>query len=161
MTHWLFRNMLCNFQTFGNFPGFFLALIFLILLWLKNSSILYYNWRIITLQYCDGFCHALTWIGHRYTCVPLSWTCLPPPSTPSAQVVTKHWHWVPCFMHWTWTGLPFYSILFDVLRFISWFNLSCMLKNMPLRRICILCWVVCRAGWECLSSLLYPCWFSF
>ena len=30
----------------------------------------YFNWRMIALQYCDGFCHTSTWIGHRYTCFP-------------------------------------------------------------------------------------------
>ena len=29
----------------------------------------YFNWRIITLQYCDGFCHPSAWISHRYTYV--------------------------------------------------------------------------------------------
>ena len=24
----------------------------------------------MTLQYCGGFCHALTWISHGCTCVP-------------------------------------------------------------------------------------------
>ena len=28
------------------------------------------NWRLVTLQYCGGFCHTLTWISHGYTCVP-------------------------------------------------------------------------------------------
>ena len=37
------------------------------------------NWRLIKLQYC-GFCHTSTWISHRCTCVPLSWTPLPPPT---------------------------------------------------------------------------------
>ena len=32
----------------------------------------------MTLQYCDGFCPTLTWIGHRYTCVP---PILNPPPT--------------------------------------------------------------------------------
>ena len=31
---------------------------------------IYFNWRLITLQYCSGFCHTLTWISHRYTRVP-------------------------------------------------------------------------------------------
>ena len=31
---------------------------------------IYFNWRLITLQYCSGFCHTLTWISHRCTCVP-------------------------------------------------------------------------------------------
>ena len=30
---------------------------------------IYFDWRKITLQYCDVFCHTSTWIGHRYTCV--------------------------------------------------------------------------------------------
>ena len=31
---------------------------------------IYFNWRLITLQYCSGFCHTLTWISHGWTCVP-------------------------------------------------------------------------------------------
>ena len=29
-----------------------------------------FNWRLITLQYCSGFCHTLTIISHGCTCVP-------------------------------------------------------------------------------------------
>ena len=25
---------------------------------------IYFNWRLITLQYCSGFCHTLIWISH-------------------------------------------------------------------------------------------------
>ena len=32
--------------------------------------LLFINWRLITLQYCSGFCHTLTWISHGYTCIP-------------------------------------------------------------------------------------------
>ena len=31
---------------------------------------IFISWRLITLQYCSGFCHALTWISHEFTCVP-------------------------------------------------------------------------------------------
>ena len=31
---------------------------------------IFISWRLITLQYCRGFCHTLTWISHRFTCVP-------------------------------------------------------------------------------------------
>ena len=42
-----------------------------------------FNWRIIALQYCVGFCHMSARISHRYTCVP-SFLKLPPtPSHPS------------------------------------------------------------------------------
>ena len=27
-------------------------------------------WRLITLQYCSGFCHTLTRISHGFTCAP-------------------------------------------------------------------------------------------
>ena len=30
------------------------------------------SWRLITLQYCSGFCHTLMWISHGFTCVPHS-----------------------------------------------------------------------------------------
>ena len=38
--------------------------------------------RIITLKYCDGFCHTSIWIGHGYTCVPSILNSFPPPSPP-------------------------------------------------------------------------------
>ena len=31
---------------------------------------IYFSWRLITLSYCSGFCHTLTWINHGCTCVP-------------------------------------------------------------------------------------------
>ena len=31
---------------------------------------LVFNWRLISLQYCGGFCHPFTWISHECTCVP-------------------------------------------------------------------------------------------
>ena len=31
---------------------------------------MYFNWRLIILQYCGGFCHILTWISHGCTCAP-------------------------------------------------------------------------------------------
>ena len=52
------------------------------------------SWRLITLQYCSGFCHTLKWISHGFTCVPhpdpLSHLPLHPlpPGPPRAQVRT-------------------------------------------------------------------------
>ena len=34
-------------------------------------SFVYIGWRLITLQYCSGFCHTLTWIVHGFACVSL------------------------------------------------------------------------------------------
>ena len=46
--------------------------------------LIYFNWRLITSQYCDGFCHTLTWISHRCTCVshPQTSSHLPPHPIP-------------------------------------------------------------------------------
>ena len=47
--------------------------------------IFFISWRLITLQYCSGFCHTLTCISHGYTCIYMyspSRSPLPPPSPP-------------------------------------------------------------------------------
>ena len=62
------------------------------------------SWRLITLQYCSGFCHTLTWISHGFTCIPHPDTPshLPlhpiPPGLPSAPGPSA------CLMHPTWAG---------------------------------------------------------
>ena len=44
--------------------------------WLNQGTLLvlylpiYFNWRLITLQYCSVFCHTSTWISHGCICVP-------------------------------------------------------------------------------------------
>ena len=34
------------------------------------KNFIYFNWRLIILQYCNGFCHTLTWISHGCPRVP-------------------------------------------------------------------------------------------
>ena len=46
--------------------------------WFFFSLFICFNWRIITLRQCDGFCHTSVWISLRYTCVP---SILNPPPT--------------------------------------------------------------------------------
>ena len=41
----------------------------------SKASILFFSFifisgRLITLQYCSGFCHTLTWISHGFTSIP-------------------------------------------------------------------------------------------
>ena len=70
----------------------------------KKIFHLFYYLRLITLQYCSGFCHTLTWISHGFTCVPYP----DPPShlpphpiplgLPSAPALST------CFMHPTWAS---------------------------------------------------------
>ena len=59
---------------------------------------IYFNWRLITLQYCGGFCHTLTWISHGCTCVshPGPPSHLPhhsiPQGCPSTSVLSSVFH---------------------------------------------------------------------
>ena len=54
--------------------------------------IIFISWRLITLQYCSGFCHTLTWISHGFTCVPHPepLSHLPPHPIPSLWVIPVH-----------------------------------------------------------------------
>ena len=58
--------------------------------------IIFISWRLITLQYCSGFCHTLTWIHHGCACVahPEPPSHLPPhpiplghPSAPAPSIL--------------------------------------------------------------------------
>ena len=67
-------------------------------------SFIFISWKLITLQYCSGFCHTLTWISHGFTCVPHPdppSRLLPDPiplGLPSAPALST------CLMHPTWAG---------------------------------------------------------
>ena len=49
---------------------------------LKFFSFVFISWRLITLQYCSGFCHTLTRISHGFACVPHPG---PPPTSLSTR----------------------------------------------------------------------------
>ena len=49
--------------------------------------LIYFNWRLITLQYCSCFCHTLTRISHGCTCVSPSWM---PPHLPPHPIPQVH-----------------------------------------------------------------------
>ena len=53
------------FTTQGLNPGLLHSRRILFFFWF-----IFISWRLITLQYCSGFCHTLTWISHGFTCVP-------------------------------------------------------------------------------------------
>ena len=52
----IFLQLLCPFNFFSFFSIFYLFILI--------------SWRLITLLYCSGFCHTLTWISIGYTCIP-------------------------------------------------------------------------------------------
>ena len=88
---WLVRFSLSSLYHFILFLFFFFSFIFI-------------SWTLITLQYCSGFCHTLTWISHGFTCVPHPDppSFLPPHpiplGLPSAPALST------CLMHPIWAG---------------------------------------------------------
>ena len=93
---WKRLSFFCNIYQFIFYIFFFFSFIFI-------------SWRLITLQYCSGFCHTLTWISHGFTCVPHPEppSHLPPhpiplghPSAPAPST---------CLMHPTWIGDLFHT----------------------------------------------------
>ena len=65
---------------------------------------IYFNWRLITLQYCSGF--AINW--HESAMDVHVFPILNPPPTSfpilSLRVTQVHQPWASCFMHRPWTG---------------------------------------------------------
>ena len=64
------------------------------------------SWRLITLQYCSGFCHTMKWISHGFTCVPhphppshlpLHPIPLGLPSAPGPSTCLMHLTWAAAF----------------------------------------------------------------
>ena len=58
------------------------------------------SWRLITLQYCSGFCHTLKWISHGFTCVSHPISLPTSSSTRSLWVFPVHQAWalVSCIL---------------------------------------------------------------
>ena len=55
-----------------------------------------FNWRIIVSQYCDGFCHTVTWISHSCRHVSRSWNSFPPPIPLGGH---REQGWAPSITH--------------------------------------------------------------
>ena len=65
---------------------------------------IFISWRLITLQYCSGFCHTLPWISHGFTSIPHP----DPPSHLPLYTIPLHLPSAPgpstCLIHPAWAG---------------------------------------------------------
>ena len=125
----------------GHFPSSlnFKTMITLSNLILIFFSFIFISWRLITLQYCSGFCHTLTWISHGFTCVPHPDppSCLPlhPISLglPSVPALSTCWHQL---MSSSYLDFPIGAP-------------KCFLSVLNL--FWISSWLMCHTVWFCLS----------
>ena len=112
--------------------------IFILFYFFLFFPFIFISWRLITLQYCRGFCHTLTWINQGFTCVshPDPPSCLPPhpiplglPSAPALSIFnSSNWrnrihcgeiyplhtddrNWGTAVLHNKWT--IFYLLVFE------------------------------------------------
>ena len=73
-----------------------------------------FNWRLITLQYCSGFCHTFTWISLGCSCVPHPEPASQLPLHPIPQGCPSE---------------PAWSVLFYALN-LDWWSISHMVIHM-------------------------------
>ena len=92
---------------------------------------IFISWRLITLQDCSGFCHALTWVSHGFTMYSPSWSPLPPPSPPhpsGSSQCTRPEHLSHASNLGWWSVSPLIVYLFQeyflnislALKFLTW-----------------------------------------
>ena len=92
---------------------FFLNLVFFLFI--------YFNWRQITLQYCNGFCHTLTWVSHGYTCVPHPEprSHLPPHPIPRGHPSAPALSSLSCASNLDW-----WSVSHMIIYMFQWYSLK-------------------------------------
>ena len=133
-------------------------------------KLIYLNWRIITLQYCDSLCHTSTWIGHRYTSVPslLNTRLQPSPPAPSRlsqstssgfpasyiklplvvlHVVMYMFQWYslksshPLLSHWVQRSVLYVCVSFAAL------HIGSSVPSFQILYICVKIWYLSFSSW--------------
>ena len=68
-----------------------------------------FNWRLITLQYCGGLYHTLTWISHECPCMVQTWNPLTSPSQTHPSRLSQCTSF-ECPISWIKLGLDLFHI---------------------------------------------------
>ena len=114
-----------------------------IFIFLAFFSFIFISRRLITLQYCSGFCHTLTWISHGFTYIPHP----DPPSHLPLHPIPLGLPSAPgpstCLMHPAWAG--------DLEKLF--FKMSAHLK---VKYFCWSFWKLATPGLACYSALSQP-----
>ena len=108
---------------------------------------IYFNWRLITLQYCSGF--AIHWHGsttgvHVFPIMNPILTSLP---IPSLWVIPLLQPWAPCLMHLTWLEIYFTYVNIHVSTLFSQIIPPCLLPQSPKvcsLYLCLFCCLIYR-----------------
>ena len=115
---------------------------------------IYFNWRLITLQYCGGFCHTLAWISHECTCGSLSWSplhlCFPRTPALSAVPQTSNLHW-SSVLHIVIYLFQCYSFILSHPRLLQHSPKVCSLH------LCLFCCLTYRIITTAFLNSIYMC----
>ena len=122
----------------------------------------FFNWRVIALQYCAGFCHTSAWFSHRYTWFsPLSPEGTSPTPSHPARLSQSTVLSSRCY-----TANSHLSILHMVMYMFPYYSLNS--SNSPLLPLCLqfcslsLCLHCCPADrFERLLLSRERCWDSW
>ena len=119
-----------HFTCFKTYLGFLCWEELVHIICLFSFSFIFISWRLITLQYCSGFCHTLTWISHGFICIshpdppshlPLDPIPLGLSSAPGLSTRLMHPTWAGDLFHPGYICLFLKLILFKY----SWFTMLC------------------------------------
>ena len=120
-----------------------------------------FNWKLIILQYCGGFCHTFTWISHGvYMCSP-SWNPfhLPPhpiplvnPSAPALSTLSHalNLNW------WSISHMIIYMFQCYSLK-LSHLHLLPQSPTVCYLHLCLFCWLAYRIIVTIFLNSIYMC----
>ena len=114
--------------------------------------LIYFNWRLITLQYFSGFCHTLTWISHRCACVPHPEPSshLPPHPIPQGHTSAPALSTLSHASNLDWRSVShMMRYMFQCYSLKS--SHPCLLPRSPKvcsLHLCLFCWLAYRVGWH-------------